>query len=216
MRTMIFIDGLNFFNGILKGTTYKWLDPKKLSQHMLPQACQIETIFYCTALVAGKEASARQELHLRAMAAYIPELKILPGKFSESPKTGMLQGSKPPKLATIMLRAEKRSDVNLAVHLVHEAHKDSFDCAAVISNDSDLAEALRVVRDEVKNKDSTVGKEVYLLSPVPTGKHIAKDLKQNASHPPRRIWHSTLEKCQLPDQVYDPKTRQYITKPDVW
>ena len=216
MRTAIFIDGLNFFNGMLKGTPWKWHDPKKICQHILPQACQIEAIFYCTALVIGEEVSARQELHLRAMTAYIPELRIIPGKFTETTKTGVLRGSSPPKLVSVMLREEKRSDVNLAAHLIHESHKDSFDCAAIISNDSDLAEALRIVRDEVKNADGTVGKEVYLLSPVPPGKHIARDLKQNASHPPRRIWRSTLEKCQLPDQVYDPKTRQYITKPDVW
>ena len=216
MRTAIYIDGWNFFYGMLKGTPWKWLDPKELCRHMLPQACEIVAITYCTTLVTEREASKRQKVYLRALTARIPELEILPGRFAESPKTGILQGSQPPKLVSVMLREEKRSDVNLAAHLVHDAHNDVFDCAAIISNDSDLAEALRIVRDEVKNADGTVGKEVYLLSPVPPGIHIARDLKQNASHPPRRIWRSTLEKCQLPDQVYDPKTRKHITKPEVW
>ena len=65
---------------------------------------------------------------------------------------------------------EKGSDVNLAVSLVHDAHLGRFDRAAVISNDSDLEEALRVVKDEC-------GKEVYLLSPVPRqpSKHLVSE-----------------------------------------
>ena len=33
---------------------------------------------------------------------------------------------------------EKGSDVNLATHLLHDAHMDRFDVAVVASNDSDL------------------------------------------------------------------------------
>ena len=35
---------------------------------------------------------------------------------------------------------EKGSDVNLAVHLLNDAWLDRYECAVVVSNDSDLAE----------------------------------------------------------------------------
>ena len=37
---------------------------------------------------------------------------------------------------------EKGSDVNLAVHLLNDSWIDKFDCAVVVSNDSDLAESM--------------------------------------------------------------------------
>ena len=40
---------------------------------------------------------------------------------------------------------EKGSDVNLATRLVHDAHRDAYEGALVVSNDSDLNEALRIV-----------------------------------------------------------------------
>ena len=44
--------------------------------------------------------------------------------------------------AEILDTEEKGSDVNLAVHLVNDAWHGRFDCAVVVSNDSDLAEAM--------------------------------------------------------------------------
>jgi len=41
-------------------------------------------------------------------------------------------------------------DVNLRVHLVRGALKGAFDVAAVLTNDTDLIEALRIVGQEVR------------------------------------------------------------------
>jgi hypothetical protein len=37
---------------------------------------------------------------------------------------------------------EKGSDVNLATHLLHDAHMGRFEVAVVLSNDSDLLEPI--------------------------------------------------------------------------
>ena len=42
---------------------------------------------------------------------------------------------------------EKGSDVNLAIHLLNDSWLDRYDCAVVLSNDSDLAEALKIARN---------------------------------------------------------------------
>ena len=48
---------------------------------------------------------------------------------------------------------EKGSDVNLAVELVNDAWSNLYDTAVVVSNDSDLERAIRIV----KKKGRTVG-----------------------------------------------------------
>jgi hypothetical protein len=44
------------------------------------------------------------------------------------------------------------SDVNLATHLLHDAHMGRFDVAVVISNDSDLLEPIKIVREHLGKK----------------------------------------------------------------
>ena len=53
---------------------------------------------------------------------------------------------------------EKGSDVNLAVHLLNDAWLDRYECAVVVSNDSDLAEATRLVKEHT-------GKALGLITP---------------------------------------------------
>jgi len=48
--------------------------------------------------------------------------------------------------------------VNLATHLLHDAHRGRFEVAVVISNDSDLLEPIKIVREEL-------GKTVGILNP---------------------------------------------------
>ncbi len=44
---------------------------------------------------------------------------------------------------------EKGSDVNLATHLINDAWAGRFDAAAVLSNDTDLVEPIRIVTREI-------------------------------------------------------------------
>jgi uncharacterized LabA/DUF88 family protein len=52
----------------------------------------------------------------------------------------------PSKTAEVIHTEEKGSDVNLGVHLVNDAWLNRYDCAVVVSNDSDLAEAISLVK----------------------------------------------------------------------
>jgi hypothetical protein len=50
--------------------------------------------------------------------------------------------------------------LNLATHLLHDAHMGRFDVGVVISNDSDLLEPIKIVRQELH-------KQVGVLNPHP-------------------------------------------------
>ena len=102
-----------------------------------------------------------------------------------------------------MIRTEEKgSDVNLAVHLVNDAHNNLFDCAIVVSNDSDLAEAMRIVKDECE-------KVVGLFTPW--RRRASKQLMQHSSFQ-RTIRKASLARSQLPNPI--PGTK--IHKPEHW
>ena len=87
---------------------------------------------------------------------------------------------------------EKGSDVNLASHLLLDTFQGNFDVAAVLSNDSDLVEPIRIVTQ-------VLGKPVG-LSPV---SNPTPQLSQVASFI-RRISISDLGASQFPDPILCP------------
>jgi hypothetical protein len=91
----------------------------------------------------------------------------------------------------------------LGVHLVRDAFKGSFDEAAVLTNDTDLVEPLRIVTKEV-------GLAITLLTPV------AKPAPSlvNVSTAVRHIV-PYLGPCQFPNPVLSPGNKP-ISKPDGW
>lgn len=109
-----------------------------------------------------------------------------------------------PRMVDVDKTEEKGSDVNLAVHLVNDAWADRFDVALVISNDSDLAEAISLARQR--------GKPVGVANPSsdPAIKMNYK-LYEVASFK-RRIEEKHLKASLLPDPI--PKTT--IRKPTGW
>jgi hypothetical protein len=50
----------------------------------------------------------------------------------------------------VLKTEEKGSDVNLATHLLHDAYQNRFDCAIVVSGDSDLLGPVQIVISELK------------------------------------------------------------------
>ena len=54
------------------------------------------------------------------------------------------------ELVKVYLPEEKGSDVNLAVHMVYEATQDQYDVALVLTNDTDMSEAFRIVSTELE------------------------------------------------------------------
>lgn len=150
-RTAVYVDGFNLYYTTLKGSNYKWLDLKGLCQRVLRPENDIITVKYFTADVSpttsDPQMHVRQQVYLRALRAHIPEIEIIKGLFTSHIVTKKLH---PPinghRHAAVLERKEKGSDVNLAVHLVNDAWRDQFDCAVIISGDSDLVESMRLVK----------------------------------------------------------------------
>jgi uncharacterized LabA/DUF88 family protein len=207
MRTYIYIDGFNFYYGAVKGTPYKWLDFKALLTKILRPNHAILCIKYFTALVSDTPQdptkSIRQKTFIRALQAHIPELEVFYGHFLSHEVIAPLANPSPGKRSVKIIKTEEKgSDVNLAVHLLNDAWLDRYDCAVVISNDSDLSEAMGLVKQHH-------GKLIGLITPG--DKWTSKQLKIHADFV-RYVRPGALQKSQLPSPI--PGTSLY--KPSSW
>ena len=65
-RSIVYIDGFNFYYGAVKDTPHKWLNLQKYFE-LLRQDDDIQKIWYFTAKVSGSQL-ARQEAYFDALA----------------------------------------------------------------------------------------------------------------------------------------------------
>jgi uncharacterized LabA/DUF88 family protein len=218
MRTIIYVDGFNlYFRLLQKRPALKWLNIKALAEHVLKPANQIVAVRYYTARVSGRLSPlgpARQQIYLDALTT-VPEISVHMGMFLTSekfaglvhppqfrPAAGLPQPW--PDVVKVLKVEEKGSDVNLASHLLLDAFQGNFDVAAVLSNDSDLVEPIRIVTQ-------VLGKPVGLLSPVPNPN---PELSRAASFI-RRLSVSDLAAAQFPDPLPRPGQPDLV-KPALW
>lgn len=210
LRTHVYIDGFNLYYGSVKNTPYKWLDLSALFSRILKPYNQILAIKYYTAKISARpgdpDASTRQTIYLNALKAHTPQIQITLGHFLQSNVRMPLANPKPwAKTVEVIKTEEKGSDVNLALHLLNDAWQDRYDCAVVCSNDSDLSEALRLVKKQHR-------KRIVLVVPGdPVLRPPTIQLKRFA-HAVIRITEADLAACQLPTPI--PGTK--IHKPDTW
>jgi len=207
MRTIIYIDGFNFYYGAVKGTKYKWLDFKKLFELLLNESHEIIKIKYFTAIVSGKydpSKPSRQKLYLKALQNFIPEMEIYFGHFlSHEINAPLAKPKGKNRYVRIIKTEEKGSDANIAVHLLNDAWLNNYDCAVIVSNDSDLAEAMKLVKQYHPKK---------ILGLIHPGKsNPSFELRKHADFF-KRIRTGSLRISQLPDPI--PNTK--LSKPKKW
>jgi uncharacterized LabA/DUF88 family protein len=210
VRTIVYIDGFNFYYAAVKDTPFKWLDFAAMLRALLQPHHRIEGIKYFTAPVSGKRdplQPMRQQTYWRALKATTPELDIIPGRFLTHEVMAPLARPAPgqPRFAQILKTEEKGSDVNLAVHLVNDAWLGRYDCAVLVSNDSDLAEAMKLVRTHHP------GLRLGLVFARTQGGRPSYELSQHANFV-LRVSQTVLAACQLPDPI--PGTN--LHKPRSW
>ena len=219
MKTIVYVDGFNLYFRLLKGRPEaKWVNLVALVRKTLPKN-DIIKVRYFTARVSGRldpDAPRRQQLYLDALQS-IPEIEIHYGSFLEKPKyAGLVKPGlrssndnqipfRPwPDVAFVWKTEEKGSDVNIATYLLLDGFQNLYEAAVVLSNDSDLAEPIRLANSVLK-------KPVGILSPVdkPT-----RGLASSA----RFIRHVVLadaRACQFPSPMELPDGTS-IQKPASW
>jgi len=181
-----------------------------LFHDLLPSNHNILKIKYFTARVQSRpndqSKPQRQDVYLRALTSFCHEVEIIYGRFQTKTKRAPLAyPGNGPKTAEILRTEEKGSDVNLAVHMLNDAWMNKFDSAVVVTNDSDISEAIRIVKMQQH-------KHIGLITPGKPGKtHPSLHLKGYADFHCHIREHS-LRSNQLPSPI--PGTN--IQKPQMW
>jgi uncharacterized LabA/DUF88 family protein len=212
-RTYVYIDGFNFYYAALRGAharpgALKWLDLLKFGQLLLP-AHDVRLVRYFTAAVKPTESDPTQ--HIR-QSAYLRALGAMPGVMVHTSTFSRWQVRRPrvhprpghARTALIWDTKEKGSDVNLATYLLVDAFENACDVAVIISDDSDLLEPVRVVRERL-------GKQVGVVRIRTDRSSVFRNRVDFVVQ--ARTWH--FAHAQLPDDVQLSGAR-VVTRPAEW
>ncbi len=198
MITNVYVDGFNLYYRALKGTPFRWVDLRKLSQTLFPDDA-INKVSYFTALVNPRPdnpgLNQRQLIYLRALST-ITSLEVFYGTFRSGVIRRPLVQPIPGLPSRVLVRdsEEKGSDVNLATRLLVDGFNGDYEQAGIVSNDADFTGAMQYVRDELSLKVTLVNPDRRSVSP--------KNLS-NAVTYIKRLWKSHLRNSQFPDMLED-------------
>lgn len=202
-RTIVYIDGYNFYYGRIRKSAHKWLDLEAFCDRLLPRN-EVIRIKYFTAVVTAHpndpSQPTRQATYLRALRT-LSRVDVEPGSFVVNHKWCL--GSEGEEWHRVRVSSEKGTDVHLASCLIRDAFMGAFDVGVVVSNDSDLVPAVRVVRRDV-------GLPVGVVNPQSSG---GKKLAAEASFV-MGVREHVLAESHLPPMVK--AGRREIRKPPSW
>ena len=158
-RVECFIDGFNLYHAVanLNQPDLKWVDLRKLiSGFTDPNRHELREVFYFSAFATWRSnAHQRHRQYVEALKA--TGVTPVMGRFKE--KDAFCKICKKP----FKTHEEKETDVNIALWLLNEAYKDNFDEAFIVSRDSDLTPAIRMVLHEFPTK------RIKVISPPNAG-----------------------------------------------
>ncbi|RXZ31129.1 DUF2384 domain-containing protein [Oxalobacteraceae bacterium CAVE-383] len=235
LRTRIYIDGYNLYYGCLKGTPHKWLDICALfERHIIPSVlvkkddtdtvATVEllplAIKFFTAEILEKAAKAEDSIssqrryHTALRKARGSRIELICGYYSlvES-KAKIVDADDPTKWprscqdVLVWKLEEKQSDVNLALQLYHDAVSGAVDHQIVVTNDTDIAPALKLIRDHTP---------VIVGLVVPTRdhqRHPNADLKKYSHWVRTHITDRELAASQFPRVI---QAKSPVIKPFSW
>ncbi|HLA34300.1 MAG TPA: NYN domain-containing protein, partial [Rhodocyclaceae bacterium] len=192
-RVMAFVDGFNLYHAIddldidpkshrprRQKQHLKWLNIWSMASAFAPPSREtIVAVHYFSAFATWlPDAHQRHREYVRALEA--TGVHVVMGNFKK--KFRSCNSCK----TTWTGHEEKESDVNIALHLLDMAYQDAYDKAFLVTADTDLVPAIKMVRSRFPEK------EVVALIPKNRFQH-AMELRQ-ACNSASRIEESHIEK----------------------
>lgn len=179
----------------------KWVDLRALCEVFAPgPEHDPKTVYYFSAYATWRpDAFARHRSFIKALQTrgVTPVL----GHFKEKDRACRKCGN------AWKDHEEKETDVNIALYLLRDAFEDLYDRALVVSGDSDLAPALKMIRAKFP------AKEIRVIAPI--GRPFSMDLVNAAggTSEVRKMKMIHLERCLLPGTILDDQGVVVCTRP---
>jgi uncharacterized LabA/DUF88 family protein len=188
-RVMVYIDGYNLYYGLREryNSKYKWLDLQLLAESFISSDMELSGVKYFTAITKNNSnTQKRQAIYLKALETNCNKIEIIKGRFLS--KIKRCRACR----ATYQTFEEKKTDVNIACHIVNDAYQELYDVIYIVSGDSDLVPPVEILKihhpniktiivNPPKRKSSelcntagswfTIGKQKLQLSQLPDELH---------------------------------------------
>jgi uncharacterized LabA/DUF88 family protein len=189
-RVICFIDGFNLYHAVhnLNTPYLKWVNLWSLATVFVSSKSQrlVDVLYFSAYANWLPDSKKRHQQYVKALVAN----KVQPVMGNFKVKT-----RKCPDCAYKWdSHEEKETDVNIALHLLNLAHLDKYDHAFLISNDSDLVPAIKMVRSNYPKK---------LITTIVPPKYWHSDELIRASSAKAKITVDHLKRCLLPEAIYD-------------
>ncbi|MGI9461245.1 MAG: NYN domain-containing protein [Alphaproteobacteria bacterium] len=168
MRIIAYIDGYNLYHGIKKcgDKKLKWVNLKSLCQSFCKDGKILKGVNYYSAYAGwlGKKNYERHYAYVQAIAS--TGVKDFMSNFKKKPVKCKICGE-------IFSRyEEKETDVKMAIQIVADAYEDKFDCAMLVTGDTDFIPTMKHIKK--------LGKKIFLLTPPKT--KAMKEMKKISNY----------------------------------
>ncbi len=206
-KVSVFIDGFNLYHAVdnLDKPYLKWINPFTLAKEFARKSNgnEIVRVKFFTAFPNHKSKKVQERYSAFTDAVKHYGVEVVEGKFKKKFLTFTDKG----KTFIKNSHEEKESDVNIALAILEDAYEKTSDKLLVITNDSDIAPAIRLAR--IKNPKLIIN---VITPPLPPGRKANFDLvdacgdvnrnrQGQVFYKTRMIKEIHLERSLMPEEI---------------
>lgn len=168
-----------------------------MHRQVSPKTEAVQAVYYFSAYAHWlPDQRSRHEQYVAALNT--SGVQVILGQFKDKHKHCHNCG------ATWVQHEEKETDVNVALYVLNEAYRDTYDRAYIVSRDSDLKPAVEMVRLQFPKK------QIFIVAPPHLGH--SNDLIQVADGK-QKITKQQIEESLFPSSVQDHMGKVVATRP---
>jgi uncharacterized LabA/DUF88 family protein len=187
-RAAFYFDGFNLYHAIdgLRQQHLKWLSLDALGKLLIPRRDEAvcSSVYFTAYLTHRPDKLVRHRAYVRALEATGVECVVGRFKYSDVECRKCR--------AQWRSYEEKETDVNIGIRIVRDAFRDVFDVCHLVSADTDLAPATRMLKREFPNKE-------FVSVATPRRPHSSEFLR--LADRTIKITDYALTRCLLPAQL---------------
>lgn len=200
-RAAFYVDGFNLYYAIkdLRQNHLKWIDLWSLADHLIRQRTEaLVKVAFCTAYNTRRfDSLTRHQKYVRALEHF--GVTTVLGHYTAEPRNCRECRSE------WVEDNEKETDVNLALHLIHDAQEDVFDHAYILTADSDQAATAKFLKEHWPTK--------RLTTIAPPGRNFSKSILRYADSK-MALTTDQLEWAVMPPTVFKDAKTVVVKRPD--
>lgn len=225
-RSIVYIDGFNFYYGMLaERPDLKWINYQRLAEMLRPDDEILKVRFFTTLVdqerrPLGHSTKSDRQMRLIAALKTQPKIEITYGKFSDRERDCLVPNSccpipKGPQ-RKYTAKEEKQTDVQLALQIVLDLQEEKtagrkLDTIVLLCGDIDVLPALKVALAQ----DKKVCAHIYLPVHEDKLKYRRKDEFNLYCDPVKPIPEKYLRAAQFPD-VVQISEKASVQRPAEW